>query len=318
MPDPTTRAPASDAPDMIVCIPARNEAARLPTLLEALSGQSRAGQIHVVIALNNTTDDSRTIVERARSNYCGRLRIRLADRTFAPELAHAGSARRLAMDTGLNLLTGRPDGILVSTDADTRPPPQWLDAMARAFTRGADVVGGRIVIDSLDGMPYEVAAVQRARNAYWEAVRAIEDAFDPLPWDPAPRHGDHTGASLALRGGLYARCGGIPLLRSGEDRALVAAAIASGGRLAHPPDVFTFVSSRLDGRAEGGMAEAMREMFAQAAAGDPVRMPSLKHWHERALWRRRLRFRPAGHVRIAREEQLLPPMPDDMILDLRH
>ncbi|MFT4053959.1 MAG: glycosyltransferase family A protein [Novosphingobium sp.] len=312
--------------DLVVCVPARNEAARLPTLLEALAaqslgrqtlaGQMTGRQIEVVIALNNTTDNSLEIVENARSDYRGHLRIHIENATFAPDLAHAGSARRLAMNTGLALLSRPQDGILVSTDADTRPPPQWLDATVSAFARGADVVGGRIVIDSCEEMPHEVAALRRAQDAYWDAVREIEDVLDPLPWNPAPRHGDHTGASLALRGGLYARCGGVPLLRSGEDRALVAAATACGGRLAHPADVFTFVSSRRDGRAEGGMAQAMQEIFDLAASGRPLRMPDFGHWRERALWRRRLRARPGGQMRIAQEEQLLPPMPSDMILDI--
>lgn len=317
MPDAAIPAFDADAVDLVVCIPARNEAARLPVLLEALAGQSRQGQIQVAIALNNTTDTSNAVVEQASWDYRGRLRIHVEDATFAPDRAHAGSARRLAMDTGLSLLTSRENGILVSTDADTRPPPQWIDAMVRAFARGADLVGGRIVIDLSEELPQAVATLIQAQNAYWEAVRAIEDALDPLPWNPAPRHGDHTGASLALRAGLYTRCGGVPLLPSGEDRALVTAAITKGGRLAHPADVFTFVSPRREGRAEGGMAQAMQELFALAAAGAPVRMPQFRHWQERAQWRRSLRSRPAGQMRIAREEELLPPMPSDMILDLR-
>lgn len=317
MPEDANLLKAPEAVDLVVCVPARDEAARLPTLLEALAAQSLGGQIEVVIALNNTTDKSGEIAENARSNYRGRLRIHIKNATFPPDLAHAGSARRLAMNTGLALLSGREDGILVSTDADTRPPPQWLHATICGFARGADIVGGRIVIDSREEMPHEVVALKKAHDAYWEAVREIEDALDPLPWNPAPRHGDHTGASLALRGGLYARCGGVPLLRSGEDRALVAAATACGGRLAHPADVFTFVSSRRDGRAEGGMAQAMQEMFDLAASGKPLSMPDFGHWRERALWRRRLRARPGGQMRIAREEQLLPPMPSDMILDIR-
>ncbi len=194
--------------DLCVCVPARNEAARLPVLFRGLAAQSRPGPIKVIVALNNTTDDSHQVLAQARSDYCGRLYIHVEEATFAAELAHAGSARRLAMDAGLTLLPSHDQGILVSTDADTFPPPHWLDNMVRAFARGADLVGGRIAIDTAEELPKNVLALRQAWEAYWEAVRAIEDSLDPLPWNPAPRHGDHTGASLALRACLYTRCGG--------------------------------------------------------------------------------------------------------------
>ncbi|KQM13092.1 glycosyl transferase family 2 [Novosphingobium sp. Leaf2] len=301
--------------DICVCIPARDEAQRLPVLLAALAQQSVPGTIPVAIALNNTTDDSRAVIIEARSAYSGRLDIRVSDVTFPPALAHAGSARRLAMDAGLAVLGSAATGVLVSTDADTRPPTQWLEAIGRAFARGADLVGGRIVIDRSEPVPDTVTALCRTWDAYWQAVRAIEDDLDPVPWNPPPRHGDHTGASLAIRASLYRQCGGVPLRRTGEDRALVAAAVACGGRLAHPVDVFTHVSPRREGRADGGMAAAMQEMHELADKGTAPCAPSYEHWRERAIWRRRLRSQPDGQARIAREEPLLPAMPCDMVLE---
>ena len=147
-------------------------------------------------------------------------------------------------------------------------------------------------------------------------MRAIEDEIDPLPWDPAPRHGDHTGASLAIRADIYRMCGGVPLLASGEDGALVRAAVAMGARLAHPADVHIAVSPRLDGRADGGMASAMRQLYKVAEDGSRPIAPAFDHWRERALWRRRLRARADGHALIARREPLLPPMPHDMVLEI--
>lgn len=302
--------------DLCVCIPARNEAQRLPLLLAALAQQSMAGPIPIAIVLNNTTDDSRAAIVRAQSDYTGRLDIHVEDVTFSPELAHAGSARRLAMETGLRLLNSPATGFLISTDADTRPPPQWLEAIGRAFSRSADIVGGRIDIDQAEPLPESVAPLRKAWDTYWQTVRAIEDDLDPLPWNPPPRHGDHTGASLAIRADLYRQSGGIPLLATGEDRALVAAAVACGGRLAHPADVFTFVSPRRDGRAAGGMALAMQELHDLADAGAAPCAPSYEHWRQRAIWRRQMRANPNGQARIAREEPLLSPMPQDMILEI--
>lgn len=313
---PESRAAESRDIDLCVCVPARNEADRLPTLLSALAAQTWQAPIPVAVVVNNSDDDSFEVVDRARVRFEGRLAIQVEQVTFAPELAHAGSARRCAMDSGLGMLPALRRGILVSTDADTRPPPEWLGNIRRAFARGADIVGGRIEIEQAEPLPEPVWRLRAAWDAYWRRVRAIEDALDPLPWDPAPRHGDHTGASLAIRAALYVDCGRVPLLPTGEDRALVAAALAQGGRLAHPQDVFTYVSPRRDGRAEGGMALAMHDLFDLAARGERPSAPGYEHWRERAAWRRDLRAQEGGQTLIAKAEPLLSPMPHDMLLEV--
>ena len=300
-----------------VCVPARNEAERLPVLLAALAAQDWPGPVMVSIGVNNTTDDSLDVIGRAQRRYGARLDIAVVVADFAPGLAHAGSARKLAMDAGLARIAMAGDGVLVSTDADSRPPVDWLCNIAKAVDRGADMVGGRIDIDSQEPLPPAVSALRSAWDSYWAAVRAIEDAIDPLPWDIAPRHGDHTGASLAIRASIYEACGGVPLLATGEDRALVTAALARGARLAHPADVRISVSPRLDGRAAGGMASAMQQLYRDAAEGGRPMAPAFDHWRERAMWRRRLRARADGHALIARSEPLLPPMPHDMALEIR-
>lgn len=303
-----------DAP-LCVCLPARNEADRLPILLGALAAQAWPGVIPVSLAINNTTDDSLCVIEAEKQRQAGRLDIRVVRAEFPPEQAHAGSARKLAMDAGLALLPQVSRAILISTDADTRPPIDWLNRIVAAFDRGADLVGGRIEVDPDEPLPTPVWRLRTAWDRYWEAVRAIEDDIDPLPWDPAPRHGDHTGASLAIRANVYRACGGVPPLPTGEDRALVTAALKTGARLAHPADVWTFVSPRQNGRAQGGMADAMRQMFASAETGLQPLAPALDQWRGRAAWRKRLRGRPDGNALIARREPLLPPMPHDMALE---
>lgn len=302
---------------LCVCVPARNEGDRLTKFLEAIAAQSWPCIISVSIAVNNTTDDSLEKIAQARVLYADRLDIRVITADFPKVLAHAGSARRLAMTEGLRCLSSLETGILVSTDADVRPPPDWLSNIAAAFQRGADLVGGQIVIDEeREPLPVAVARLRRAWDHYWSKVREIEDHIDPLDWDPAPRHGDHTGASLAIRANLYLACGGVPLLPTGEDRALVQAAVAMGGRLAHPPDVYVWVSPRIDGRAEGGMAASMQELFEATQTRTAMMAPAFEHWVERATWRKFMRRRPYGHADIAHHEACLPPMPHDMRLEV--
>lgn len=292
-----------------VCIPARDEEERLPRLLAALANQTFTGPIPVAICLNNCSDGSAAAVAAAGSHYAGRLLIAVESVTFPPELAHAGSARAAAMTLGLRQL---PDGqgILITTDADARPPEEWIAANLAAIVSGDEIVGGRLLLDDGEPLPDGVAEASRLWHRYWEAVRAIEDEIDPMPWDPPPRHGDHTGGSLALSADLYRRAGGVPLLRTGEDRALVEAAIKAGGRLIHPVSVWTRVSARSDGRAENGMALTMRRLEDPLSRGQGLRAPALAHWRERALWRRRMR-RERGDIALIEAERALPPMPHD-------
>ena len=298
-----------------VCVPARDEADRLPILLDALARQDVDGPIRVSILINNTVDDSVAAVARAQAAWGERLHLAVACHDIPPERAHAGTARRLAMDAGLARID--PDrGVLISTDADTRPPSDWISAMLRAIDAGLDIVGGRIVVDDAEPLAADMNAMQVKLDRYWACVRAIEDDIDPCRWDPAPRHGDHTGASLAILAPLYRTAGGVPAIPAGEDRALVEAAVAAGGRLGHPMSVWTRVSARTIGRATGGMADHMQALSVRVARGEPTFLPSFDQWRARAAWRRMRRDQPGGEAGVARDEPLLPPMRCDMPLGL--
>lgn len=295
-------------------MPARDEAERLGGLLDALADQDADGQVVVVVALNNTTDASAQVVADASLRHGSRLSVLQDDCRYPPDLAHAGSARARAMALGAARLAHDPAGVLISTDADTRPPADWVRRNLDAVRGGADLVGGRLVIDDGEPLSADAATLRALWDAYWNQVRAIEDEVDPSVCDPAPRHGDHTGASLAITIEAYEAAGGVPIVATGEDRALVNAALAAGRRLAHPMSVWTRVSPRQDGRAAGGMAADMRALQADALAGRFPRAPALEHWRARALWRRDLRTR-LGPAALMAEEAALPPMPHDMSLE---
>ena len=295
-----------------VCVPARNEAERLPRLLEALAAHALPERLQVVLAINNTVDRSAAVARACADSLRHRLDIQIHEATFAPELAHAGSARRLAMDLGAARVG--PAGVLLSTDADARPSPDWVSANLRALAGGLDIVGGHLVLDEDEPLPPAVDLLHRRLEHYWSQVRVIEDALDPVAWDPPPRHADHTGASLALRVTTYHAVGGVPVIPSSEDVALVRAVLALGGRLGHPADVHVRVSPRRHGRAQGGMAECMDALHHTASAGEVPRVPALHHWHTRAAWRHAVR-RQGGCALVHALEPALPALPLDLALD---
>ncbi len=293
-----------------VCVPARDEAQHIAMLIDALATQTIEQPVLLALCVNNSRDDTLAIARAAAAASHGRVVLDAVEHEFSGALAHVGSARRAAMALGVDRIGD--DGLLISTDADCRPPPGWIAAnIAASAARDDLIIGGRIELDDRDAAPAAVFALKRRFDSYWQKVREIEDKTDPQPWDPAPRHGDHTGASLAMGAALYRRAGGVPLLATGEDRALVEAAIAVGGKLVHPPAVWTRVSARTTGRAAGGMARDMQQWIDAIERDHVPLVPAFDHWRERVRWRRRMR---ASHADVARAERALPAMPCDMAL----
>ena len=287
--------PAESGPRAaVVCVPARNEAERLPRLLESLAGQdgfSRERRLRVVVLANNCTDGTGEAVRALEaSGAIDALALRLIEAELAGAQAHVGTARRMALEAGADWLAaeGHPAGVLLTTDADARVPADWVSANLRALLT-ADVVGGRLVIDD-DGTHDPALADLNARiERYWAGVRRLEDLLDPPPYDPAPRHGDHTGASLALPAALYRAVGGLPPLPCGEDNALVGLLRDRGARLRHCPDVRVTVSARHQGRVPGGMATEMMRRDRVLAGEVAYRLPEAAHWQALILRRAALR-----------------------------
>jgi len=292
----------SGRPDLsrgIVCIPARNEAERLPRLLASLNAQTEvATPVRVVVLANNCTDGTAGAVRAGQeAGAWATLDIRLIEATLSGTEAHVGTARRMAMEAGADWLAadGVPDGVLLTTDADARLPADWIAANLRALAH-ADVVGGRLVIDDDGDADPRLADLHARIERYWAGVRHLEDLLDPPPYDPAPRHGDHTGASLAVPVSLYRAVGGLPPLPCGEDNALVGLLRAHGARLRHCPHVRVMVSARHQGRVSGGMATEMARR-ARVLDGEAYLLPEAAHWQALILRRAALR----------RAFQLLPP-----------
>ena len=256
----------------VVAIPAKNEEERLPKLLSALAGQSWLSvsqrPLDVIVVLNNCNDKSAEVVGAAALRHSG-LRLEVIDVQFPAPYAHVGSARRLAMERARNI--GGPKSVLFSTDADAAPAADWIEASLRVIRAGAHLVGGHIIGERSEEALLGAGFIRRATRHlhYAKLIDRLTSLVDPNPHDPWPRHADHTGASLAVRGDVYSAVGGIPAISFREDVTFVAKAVDAGYRLRHALDVRVSVSARLDGRANGGMADCLKAWLAAEAAGQP-------------------------------------------------
>lgn len=252
-----------------IAVPVRNEVARLPFLLKALAGQVNAPRFRVAFFFDNCSDGSKALVDEAGAHLPFSV---LTGVTHAGGPPNAGLARdraaRLAIDAA-------PDDVLLTTDADSEPAPDWIAANLRALAR-ADVVAGRIV--RATDLP---CPVQDRVEGFYDRLYRVRRELDPVAWEEAPTHHWTSGASLAMPASVYLALGGFAHVPHGEDAALCDAAARTGYRVRRDGRVVVRTSARRRGRAPGGLATAL----AGIDTGSIV--PTTSH-PEDETWRYRL------------------------------
>jgi len=267
----------------VVALPAWNEAERIAACLSALGNQIRVPTGAVLLA-NNCIDGTEDIARGVTLPF--RLDIRSV--VLPPREAHAGMARRLAMHHAAEL--AGLNGIVLTTDADAIVPPDWVALNLDAVAAGAEVVCGQAVIDprEAEDIPAHLHADDALECHYADLLDAIAEALCPDPADPRPRHTEASGASLAVTVGAFNQVGGVPLVPSAEDRALVAALARIDAPIRHEPAIRVTVSGRLDGRAPGGMADTMRRRIMQQDEYTDAKLEPAVDAYRRADFRRRV------------------------------
>lgn len=241
-----------------IAIPARNEERRIAACVRTLLRQLESACVdgRVVVLANNCSDGT----AEALLPLAGSRTLEIREILLPPDRAHAGWARRLALDAAFEHLA-RPDDVLMSTDADTVVAPDWLARNLHHLDRGHDAVAGWAL--PLQSEWRSLAPRHRRRLNTLRKYRTLLAYLSAQGEEPWPRHDYEGGASIALRASIYAAIGGAPTPPLGEDRALFAAIRKAGGRIAHPLDVKAFTSCRLHGRAPGGMADTLEQWRVQ-------------------------------------------------------
>ncbi len=281
------------AGSVVVAIPAKDEADFIGACLVALNEQGRMPDA-VVLLLNDVSDGTESVARALEPTL--RFRLHIIACTLPPEEASAGHARRLAMALGAE--QAGPDGILLTTDADSVVPPDWVARNLAALAQGADVVCGRALLNPRDAaaIPPHLHDDDAREQRLIGLLDEMAWMLDPEPNDPLPRHTEASGASIAVTVSAFHRVGGIPAIRSSEDRAFVRALWLVDAKVRHHPSITVTVSGRVHGRADGGMADAIRRRMIQQdeftddqaePAVDAFRRYNLRHRARRA-WSRGL------------------------------
>lgn len=251
----------SCAPDTVIAIPVCNENERITACIDALARTlADLPRTGVVLMVNNATDQSAQTAFRAMTTL-GMTGI-VVDATFAPTIATAGWARRLALEIAAGW--AHPDAVLMTTDADSRVAPDWAQANMHLLSEGAHLVCGRIAADAAEAalLPTSIVPSDELESIYTALSIELDARLDPRPHDPWPHHGLASGASLAIRARDYRAIGGMPPLPCSEDRAFAALVERHDLCVRHSDAPLVTVSCRLDGRAAGGMADAITARIA--------------------------------------------------------
>jgi hypothetical protein len=248
-----------------VVVPARNEQDRitrcLASLRRALAHAPDGVATAVAVVLDRCTDATPESVARLIGDWPEATTIIVHDEIPAgcatigrtvPAAALRGSgvgARRdLGLRAVLDRLSGHPTARtwLLSTDADTTVPVDWVAAHLRHAADGVHAVAG---------------LADLALSCY----RAIVE------------HGLHGathhhiyGANFGVRADAYLAVGGFPPDGAGEDHGLWQRLAAGGYTLAQPVGIRVRTSARLRGRADGGLAGLLRALHRDGHHADQV------------------------------------------------
>jgi len=295
----------------VVTIPVKDEVDSIGACLTALARQValdgsplQPGTFAVLLLLNNCTDGTADRAHALAPDLPFPLRLHACE--LPPSHAHAGAARRLAMDAAAGWLIAEDAeaGAILTTDADTRVDATWVAHQLLAFADGIDAVAGYVIDDPKEHRQLPAALRRRGR---WEAtygwlLTELQSRLDPDPDDPWPRHLMAAGATLGVTLAAYLQVGGVPVLPVGEDRAFVHLLQDSGLRVRHCMRTRVVTSCRLTGRAGGGMADTMRHRIAEPDSPcDETMEPARAAWR-RNIWRALLRREHAAGTLSAHGE----------------
>ncbi|MGD9804684.1 MAG: glycosyltransferase family 2 protein [Hyphomicrobiaceae bacterium] len=272
---------------IIVVIPAKDEAERIGEALLALDAAAACTPIPVfaLVLANNCADDTADVAREAarQLRHCmlETVTVELPD-----QLAHAGGARRRAVAQGIRRYAATSDDIIVSTDADARLRRDALWRIWNAISQGDDLVLAKIecVTDPLDPVPEDALDWGRPGIIWRHCVRRFVETVLSGRVASSQLHDDYGGAGIAVRVDAYHRLGGFSPIACNEDLEFVRAADRRHMRVNRHSGVVVDVLARAQGRARGGMADALRHCVAAARQQIPCRVE-----HHTATIRRILR-----------------------------
>jgi hypothetical protein len=218
----------SPALTLVVAIPACNEPDLLRTLHSLRNCSLPQGDLELIIALNSAESagaavshqnllSESEIVEFARNHSDEHFRILYTRRSGIKDReAGAGYARKLAMDHALSRFNklDRPDGVILSLDADTLCEEDFLTEVEKHFRSYPSSLACSVYFEHpLEGSGFP----DRVYHGITQYELHLRYYIEGLRYAGHP-HAFHTvGSAFCVRAGVYAGQGGMNRRTAGED-----------------------------------------------------------------------------------------------------
>lgn len=198
---------AQDA-STVVIVAARNEAERIGPCLEALREQAHDA-LEILVVDDFSEDDTAERVRRAM-HHDARLRLIRMEDVSEADGSQERNGKARALSTGIR--SSQAD-IILTTDADCRPPPDWARSMSRclAHPRGVDALGGVTYLEPPDRMSLQAMDWR----FFFTLIAGVS---------PQGRALTMMGNNMGFRREVYDRAGGFEAVAGSvtEDHALLA------------------------------------------------------------------------------------------------
>ena len=246
-----------------VAVPVRDEYDLLPPMLAALlAAMNRVAEPGMAVFVVNDSSDGSTalITGWMRAHALAGVVLSVS---FAPPVRNAPHARRLALDTAATFV---PDGVLLTTDADSEVALHWIADRLAGLADRFDLICEDVRLDATgwSALPEQVRRMGEAEREYYAACDLLW-----MRWSGGQAGAfahRASGASMAVRSDIYRALGRWPVPPHGEDGLLCRLVVEGGGRVVTIADGGTRTSARLAGRAAGGCGAALT---LRAADPDP-------------------------------------------------
>ncbi|MFZ5941405.1 MAG: glycosyltransferase family 2 protein [Bacteroidota bacterium] len=256
---------------MIVAIPAFNEPGLIRCLESLQNCSAPPVGVEVHVFFNAPAEADGNMLEQNRESqlqmqdWC-RRNVSSPYRFFSylenlsdEKSGGVGLARKILMDEAVRRFDqiGRPEGIILSLDADTLVSRDYLQAVYRHFTAEKNTDGCSVYFEHpIQGMEYPddiynaIASYELHQRYYLHAVRYTGYPF-----------AFHTvGSAFAVKAVSYVRMGGMNRRQGGEDFYFIQK-LANTGRFSECREASVFPSPRPSDRVPFGTGPAVRRLI---------------------------------------------------------
>lgn len=258
-------APILPSIEVTIVIPVKDEETYIQDLLKSLKNQvDLAGKkinynrYEILILANNCTDDTVDLIKKFKLEN-RKINLYLEEVVLETDQANIGFVRKALMDLAYTRLTTNGGGIMLTTDGDTIVANDWIYQNIAEIERGAEAVGGRILLkeEELADLDEATAFLHKNDEEYRLLIAELEaTVLQNFDYGKGCHHQNFNG-SFAVTTECYRKSGGIPPVKHLEDCAFYDRLNEIDANVRHSHHVVVWTSARCIGRTDIGLSQQL-------------------------------------------------------------